>query len=157
MQLFVMRHGQANPFGKADAERALTKCGFDEVDKIGQWLAIANHKIDKVLVSPYMRAQQTAKQLIKSSGIKVPLNTIDFITPEGNAAQVHDYIDGVFASEEVERVLIVSHMPLVSYLVAELIKEQNAPIFQTAAIAHIEYDPSTMKGRLIQIMSPNEL
>lgn len=157
MQLFVMRHGQANPFGASDVERALTKHGFAEVAKMSQWLVTNATNINKILVSPYVRAQQTAQQLVKHPEISVPLNTIDFITPEGDAKQVHDYIDGLLASEVIESLLIVSHMPLVSYLLAELTSDANAPIFQTAAIAHIDYDISSMKGRLVQVISPNEL
>lgn len=157
MQLFVMRHGQANPYAKSDVERSLTKHGFDEVAKMAKWLVDDANSIDKILVSPYVRAQQTALQLVECPEISAPLNTIDFITPEGDAKQVHDYIDGLLAIEAIESLLIVSHMPLVSYLLAELTTESNAPIFQTAAIAHIDYDVELMKGRLVKIISPNDL
>jgi phosphohistidine phosphatase len=157
MQLFVMRHGQANPFGKSDAERSLTKHGFDEVAKMAKWLVENLHRIDNILVSPYVRAQQTAQQLLKHPEISAQLNTIDFITPEGDAAQVHDYIDGLLAIEPIESLLLVSHMPLVSYLLAKLTTESNAPIFQTAAIAQIDYDVQLMKGRLVQVISPNDV
>lgn len=48
-------------------------------------------------------------------------------------------------------------MPLVSYLVAELTYDQQSPIFQTAAVAHIDYDIKTMKGQLVQLISPADL
>ncbi|XQW85956.1 phosphohistidine phosphatase SixA [Thalassotalea piscium] len=157
MQLFVMRHGQATSFGDSDAERTLTKQGFDEVARMGQWLVDNDYHIEKILVSPYVRAQQTAKQITTQLSKQPLLKTVDFITPEGNAKQAHDYIDGALTSEPIEHLLIVSHMPFVSYLLAELTSNANAPIFQTAAIAHIDYDTQLMKGRLVQMISPNEL
>ena len=45
-------------------------------------------------------------------------------------------------------------MPLVSYLVAELTVDQQSPIFQTAAIAQIDYDKNNMNGKLIRLVSP---
>ncbi|GAA5138884.1 phosphohistidine phosphatase SixA [Thalassotalea piscium] len=157
MQLFVMRHGQATPFSESDANRKLTKNGFDEVEKMASWLNSAHGDIERILVSPYVRAQQTAQQIIKHPKIFAKPITVDFITPEGNAKQVHDYIDGLLTSATIESILIVSHMPLVSYLLAELTLESNAPIFQTAAIAHIDYDVTLMKGRLVSLISPSDI
>lgn len=157
MQLFVMRHGQANPLGESDAQRSLTRQGVNEATQMAQWLAKQHSPIEQILVSPYVRAQQTAQQFAIHPEISAQVNTINFITPEGNAKQVHDYIDGMLATEAVECLLIVSHMPLVSYLVAELTAEANSPIFQTAAIAHIDYDINTMKGRLIELIAPNDI
>lgn len=70
---------------------------------------------------------------------------------------MHDYIDGVCVIDKVKSLLIVSHMPLVSYLVAGLTVDGNSPIFQTAGVAHIDYDIKRMKGYLVSLTSPNDL
>ncbi len=114
-------------------------------------------KLVQVLVSPYIRAQQTCD--IVTEDLRSNIITVDFITPAGDARQVHDYIDGVISDLDVNAsnqttLLIVSHMPLVSYLVAQLTQSMNTPIFATAGIAHIDYNVNTMKGQLLGMVSP---
>jgi phosphohistidine phosphatase len=157
MQIFIMRHGQANPMGVSDAQRKLTEQGELEVAVMAKWLSSEQPEFCQVLASPFERAQQTANLMMTSINSSSALTTLDFITPAGSARQVHDYIDGVCVAERCDALLIVSHMPLVSYLVAELTVEQNAPIFQTAAIAEIDYDTKRMKGHLTRLISPNDL
>jgi len=168
MQVYIMRHGEAQHLSDMtmdDAQRPLTKQGQLEATMMGKWLANMQITLDDVFVSPYLRAQQTCSQVIaqlsneyekKNNNVKeINPKTIDFITPSGNAKQVHDYLDGIF-TETINKkaVLIVSHMPLVSYLVEELTSSANAPLFSTAAIAQIDYDISTMKGELVRLISP---
>jgi phosphohistidine phosphatase len=157
MQIFIMRHGQANPMASSDSARELTKQGMLESSKMASWLKENASNIEQVLVSPYIRAQQTANIVSVDSGLSAKISTIDSITPSGDAQQVHDYIDGLCSENNFEQLLIVSHMPLVSYLVAELTFNQESPIFQTAGIAQIDYDVDKMKGELIQLISPFDL
>jgi len=158
MQLFIMRHGQANPMGNIDSERELTAQGFSEVKVMAQWINETNISLEKIFVSPYVRAQQTANTVLNGLDTSPLLTTLDFITPSGNAKDVHDFIDGMSGVGVDEKsLLIVSHMPLVSYLVAELTLGRHSPIFQTAAIAHIDYDVEKMTGKLVKLISPFDL
>ena len=70
---------------------------------------------------------------------------------------MHDYLDAVFSLEQYKKILLVSHMPLVSYLVAELTSDNTMPIFQTASVAQIEYDTTRMLGEFVTLVSPNEV
>lgn len=157
MQLFIMRHGQANPHGDNDSHRELTEDGFLEAQKMARWINRSNISFTQVFVSPYIRAQQTAKTLTSELNCKPSIKTLNFITPSGNAQQIHDYIDGLSGIDKTDNILFVSHMPVVSYLVAELTADSQAPIFQTAAIAHIDYDTEKMKGELVKLTSPFDL
>jgi len=157
MQLFIMRHGDASMSAPSDAQRPLTEQGKVEARLMGKWLQGLNVNIEQVLVSPYLRAQQTSNEVLAQLDRRPNVNTLDIITPSGNATQVHDYIDGFCATKHCQQLLIVTHMPLVSYLVAQLTIDQQAPIFQTAAIAEIDYDVKTMKGQLIRLISPIDL
>jgi len=151
-----MRHGQANPMGSIDSERKLTEQGFSEVKVMAQWINVANLSLENIFVSPYVRAQQTANTVLNGLNASPLLTTLDFITPSGNAKDVHNYIDGMSGMDE-QSLLIVSHMPLVSYLVAELTLGHHSPIFQTAAIAQIDYDVEKMTGKLVKLISPFDL
>ena len=183
MQLYIMRHGEAHPPTNhsltSDSERVLTKQGEFEAKLMATWLTKMNIGIGHLWVSPFVRAQQTCD--IASKNMGVVAKTLDFITPSGDAKQVHDFIDGFISNHlndirsnntQLENMpldnlapndnnpkplLIVSHMPLVSYLVAELTNYQAAPIFATAAIAEIDYDINTMQGKLVRLISPLDL
>jgi len=155
MKIFIMRHGQASMKANSDAQRPLTTQGIDEVVLMAKWLKNSQLCFDHVFVSPYKRAQQTAKTLLLAANLSDEFITLDFITPNDNAKTVHDYLDGICANDACQNILIVSHMPLVSYLVAELTAGQAAPIFQTAAIAEIIYNGETQRGMLQDIITPS--
>lgn len=157
MQIFVMRHGQAEMVAASDALRPLTENGVKEAKITGQWLAEHSGTFDCVFVSPYLRAQQTADAVISQLGNVHSRQTLNFITPEDSPKDVHDYLDGVCGVEQYQHILLVSHMPLVSYLVAELTSNNTMPIFQTASVAQIEYDTHRMLGEFITLVSPNEV
>lgn len=157
MQIYIMRHGQAYTSGSVDALRSLTEQGKLEATVMTKWLKHQNIMLDQMIISPFKRAQETAQTVSCGYDEGLITTTLDFITPSGSAQALHDYIDGVCASEKVEALLIVSHMPLVSYLVSKLTVENDSPIFQTAAIAHIDYDIKRMKGFLVGLTSPDDL
>jgi len=164
MKIYIMRHGEAAHSASADSLRPLTKQGVIEAEKMGQWLTRCRLTLKHVFVSPYLRAQQTCTHTIsvlKEVGLLngVVSETLDFITPSGNARQMHDFIDGLLQSNdgglyEEYGVVLVSHMPFVSYLVAELTDKITMPIFSTGAIAIIDYDIEKMQGQLVDIISP---
>lgn len=177
MQLYIMRHGQASHTGNSDAERQLTKQGCFEAEIMGKWLNTMQPDLSHLLVSPFIRAQQTSAVVQAMYNNTLQSTTCNMITPSGNASQVHDYIDGMLDGLIVSRfdglsdhseinknhkdseqaLLVVSHMPLVSYLVEDLTVERNSPIFQTAGIAQIDYDVTRMKGQLVRLISPHDL
>lgn len=165
MQLFIMRHGEAQNFVEQgscdDSQRALTQQGQQEAQVMAAWLQKKHTPPTQVFVSPYIRAQQTCA--IVTSQIETTVTTLDFITPSGDAKQVHDFLDGFCnadmdsKTQQEQSILIVSHMPLVSYLVAQLTQFESAPIFATAGIAHIEYDINKMQGQLLGLITPLDL
>lgn len=157
-----MRHGQANPTGSIDHLRELTSKGYQEAKAIGHWFNDSGICLSQIFVSPFIRAQQTANTVLGEFSLAVKSQSLDFITPSDNAERFHDYLDAVIANNPSEythadHLLIVSHMPLVSYLVAELTYDAQSPIFQTAAIAHIDYDVTKMKGQLVKLFAPADL
>ena len=172
MQIFIMRHGEAANIVGEDSLRPLTKKGLTETEKMGFWLARRKSVLMNVFVSPYIRAQQSCANVTDVLH-KAPLlneivpKTLDFITPSGNARQVHDFIDGLFQSDDSlinencgddnQAIIFISHMPFVSYLVAELTASFNTPIFSTGAIAMIDYDIEQMKGQLVDIVAPEKM
>jgi phosphohistidine phosphatase len=102
--------------------------------------------------------------LIKANLLTNQPKTLDLITPSGNAQQMHDFLDGLLSQfneancgDNNAAILIVSHMPFVSYLVAQLTENHQMPIFATGAITIIDYDTTRMKGRLVDVISPDRV
>jgi len=168
MQIFIMRHGEASNqcliSNSSDALRPLTELGKAEAKKMAQWLAATQANPSEILVSPYLRAQQTCGHVVNilaENGVEVVTQpkVLDFITPAGDAQQTHDYIDGLLAqySDEKKVILLISHMPFVSYLVAQLTQSQDMPIFATGGIAQINYDSHLMQGQLVNLVSPAQV
>ena len=157
MNVFIMRHGDANTEIQQDKERPLTDVGILETKVMAKWLKSELINFDAVFVSPYLRAQQTAKTLANEMLLEVNLQTLNFITPAGSASETHDYLDAIISLEKLNNVLVVSHMPLVSYLVAEMSVEKSSPIFATASIAELNYDTAKMKGHIIRHIAPDDI
>ena len=100
MKVFIMRHGEAENFANSDAERALTQRGKMASLAVAQ---AANEQgisqFDKVLVSPYLRAQETWLEISQVFSAK-KVETCDDITPYGMSDDVFDL---TLAMTEVEK------------------------------------------------------
>jgi phosphohistidine phosphatase len=149
-----MRHGQAETFAASDAERALTAQGRSVS------FAVANACVeqgvthfDKVLVSPYLRAQQTWQE-IASCFSADSVETCDDITPYGDSEQVADYVTAIADVEKLESILIVSHLPLVGYLTAEFVTDMVPPMFPTSGLIAIDYQPEKLTGQVLFNVQP---
>ncbi|RUO21951.1 phosphohistidine phosphatase SixA [Aliidiomarina haloalkalitolerans] len=151
MKLYVMRHGEAcSPtlcagVVQPDQERELTAHGHEEAKTAGEWLASQVEKIDLVIVSPYVRAQQTWHEVAQHVAAEV-IETSSEITPEGDAELFASSLLARLQIEPAEHVLLVSHMPFVCYLTAYLDRTVQPPLFPTAGIAQLDLEPLAMQG-----------
>lgn len=162
MNIWIMRHGEAGFQADSDFSRTLTPTGEKMAETQGQWLGITLQTkqilLDKVIVSPYVRAQQTFSHLqqgLQAVGFSQPLTHIvetwEGITPEGDAQTVQDYL--AFLHEEgAQNVLLVSHLPLVFDLVSELTQHQDSVHFYPAVIAEVKWNGKS--GRLQAVEKP---
>ncbi|KZN58011.1 phosphohistidine phosphatase SixA [Pseudoalteromonas luteoviolacea] len=150
--LLIMRHGEAGPMQADDAARLLTKRGRAQAFEMGQWL-LERHQPQALLVSPYQRAQQTALE-VKHNNQFVFEETCSDIVPSGSASFAVDYIETLISmNNDIESWLIVAHMPIVSYMVDQLVPGEM-PIFSTASVAVIQYEPATHKASYAGMHSP---
>jgi phosphohistidine phosphatase len=81
MDLILWRHADAEP-GMPDAARRLTPKGERQAEKVGAWLDRHLPDDTTILVSPAVRAQQTAL------GLGRKFRTVDEIAPGASAAAV---------------------------------------------------------------------
>lgn len=149
MQVLIMRHGEASPHAESDAARHLTERGREQTAQMAAWLSNKSCPIDRILVSPYIRAQQTL-DVIKHNFPLLESTKIDVLrelTPDGDSHQVVDYLMAL-GIDGVDSVLVVSHLPLVGYLVADLCPGVHPPMFNTSAVACVLTDAQKRSGSL---------
>ena len=154
--LFIMRHGEAEAPRLDDKSRQLTPLGREQAKTAALWLKdqyCQKGIVDLALVSPYRRAKQTHDMV----SLDIIANKVEYnedIVPEGSPRLVSDYIDGLLhaavnSKKPIKKLLVVSHMPLVSYLVDELCQSYTTSLFSTASIAVIKYCLKEHKGTLV--------
>lgn len=154
MQIFIMRHGEAENRFTDDASRCLTPQGVAEAGNSGAWLHNIVGHIDMVLVSPYVRAGQTLEAVKHKLPIEITQVSAD-VTPDGQVELFHDYLRVLLGEDtQIQSLLIVSHMPFVSSLVDELCGHYHSMLFATAGIAQLEYDIESGRASLVRQYIP---
>ncbi|NIH16096.1 phosphohistidine phosphatase SixA [Serratia symbiotica] len=154
MQVFIMRHGEAVLDAASDAVRPLTLCGRDESRLMAAWLNTKSVDIERVLVSPYLRVKQTLAMVREAMSLPEE-EVLPELAPNGNTEYVGSYLQ-TLAMQGVKCVLIVSHLPLVGYLVAKLCTGESPPMFVTASIANAEL-AGNGHGKFKWQMSPSQV
>ncbi|EMU1128115.1 TPA: phosphohistidine phosphatase SixA [Citrobacter koseri] len=155
MQVFIMRHGDAALDAASDSVRPLTSCGCDESRLMANWLKGQKVDIERVLVSPFLRAEQTLDVVGECMNLPGNVDVLPELTPCGDVGMVCAWLQ-TLANEGVASVLVISHLPLVGYLVSELCPGETPPMFTTSAIASVTLDESG-KGIFNWQMSPCNL
>ena len=151
MRIFVMRHGEAEMMAQSDKSRCLTERGKAQASAQGNWLKSLVPEFDKVLVSPYVRALETFEHINLSyqNQLSDKQEIWDAITPYGNPELVSDYL-ATLSDQNMQNVLIISHLPLVGEIIAELCGK-NPIGFYPSTIAEVDWD--TEQGTIIQAKS----
>jgi phosphohistidine phosphatase len=153
MIIFVMRHGEAEPYKEDDKSRHLTSFGKTQAEHAAKWMhqnvvsTLESGHVDLALVSPYVRTQETCESALQFLDIDQVV-TSPLITPIQSPLDAHDWIDGhLMANPDIGSLLIISHMPMVSLLSDSLCHGFNARIFDTSDVLVIDYDLSKGKGK----------
>jgi phosphohistidine phosphatase len=147
--IYLVRHGLAGQPGTYDddALRPLTAEGQTKTRRVGKRLRRLSVEFDRMLVSPYVRAQQTA-EIFKSLGLADELETVDYLKPDGAfealladlrpLAKTDAKIDATPAASPEESssedeaseptptsIALVGHEPMLSMVAAQLIFGQT--------------------------------
>ncbi len=132
-----MRHGAASLEASSDLARPLVKYGYNTSMYMASFLKEKSFKIERVLVSPYLRAQQTlsaVREVLTLSEENIDI--IHDLKPYGNV-DVIMYFLRKLAKTGISSIILISHLPLICYLISELCPEYNLPVLSTSAITCI--------------------
>jgi phosphohistidine phosphatase len=119
-QLWLLRHADAEPHGtRVDSERRLTERGERQARLAGIALGRLQVNVEAILVSPKVRARQTAELASEGWGEdrQTLLRTHEPLAGGFDAAQALDALAG---TEPEGNVMLVGHEPDLSGVVAEL-------------------------------------
>lgn len=117
MDLLLWRHAEAE-VGSNDLARRLTGRGEKQAKQMAAWLRQHLPQELRILVSPAVRCQQTAKAL------DLPFETQRQLAPD---APVTDILAAAGWPDARGAVLIVGHQPALGQLAALLLSGQEAP------------------------------
>ncbi|MEQ1686228.1 MAG: phosphohistidine phosphatase SixA [Burkholderiaceae bacterium] len=120
MDLILWRHAEASDpaEGREDIERALTAKGERQAHRMADWLNQRIAHSTRILVSPAVRCQQTAKALGKK------FKTLPELAPDGNGEALLKAARWPDASEPV---LIVGHQPVLGLVASYLLTDNPQP------------------------------
>ena len=120
MDLILWRHAEAvlEHAAQDDLERALTPKGERQAQRVADWLNQRLAHSTRILVSPALRCQQTAKALGKS------FKTIAALAPGEGVDAVLKAARWPDASEPV---LVVGHQPTLGLVASQLLTQVAQP------------------------------
>ncbi|WP_298441167.1 phosphohistidine phosphatase SixA [uncultured Ferrimonas sp.] len=137
MKIYLMRHGEASFDAATDRQRPLTELGKRQSKEVAEQFMLAMERVDLVLLSPYLRTRQTWGAIEALCKASPPVELLDELVPEANPAMARDLLIAQAEVAQAEHVLVISHMPLLGYLLAELVPGQEPSLFATSGIAQI--------------------
>jgi len=131
MKLYLVQHGEACS-KELDPDRPLTAQGVDDIDRMAAFIKQANVRVERVIHSGKLRAQQTAERLAAAMAPGVKPEISSLISPNDDP--------GTFVRQIENRegdALVVGHLPFMAKLVSHLLDVEKAG-FVTA------YQPGSM-------------
>ena len=127
MELILWRHAEAEllQLGRDDMERGLTPKGERQARRMAAWLNQRLPPSTRILASPALRTQQTARALDRH------FKTVNLLAP---GRSVDDLLKAAHWPDSGEPVLIVGHQPTLGLVAARLLAgvEQAWPVKKAA-------------------------
>ncbi|MBN4053315.1 phosphohistidine phosphatase SixA [Haliea sp. AH-315-K21] len=121
MNVYLLRHGQAEQSAARDSLRCLTPQGVKDIGSVAASFAMTHYTFDRCFVSPFVRTQQTADLFLKGIGASCALESEDVLRPENNPSGVLRLLETI----ENHNILLIGHNPLLSELYAKFTTAQS--------------------------------
>jgi len=156
MRVLLVRHGEAVDMRSAptDHDRWLTDAGRQTVTKVGTALTSLGLEYSCIYASPLVRAVQTAEILAATApGFSGPVEVHPALAIEtGSTAQALAPLE--HAGDD-NLIVMVTHMPKVGVLAAQLCQLSTFPSFRTSSACLLNIEGP--KGRFQWMLDPDTL
>jgi len=143
IELVILRHGEAGN-ASSDRERKLTEYGQQQILSQYQWLTEQGFIPEVILHSPYQRTVETAF-LSKDFFPEIVLQEESLITPDGDPPMVASLIPALGK----KKILLASHMPMVSYLTAQFLPKIDIFSYPVAGLCWLKLNTENLSAELI--------
>jgi phosphohistidine phosphatase len=128
MQLFLLRHAEAEPSAATDAKRALTAKGSKQAESIGRFCLKHGLIPETIVSSPLTRAEETARLVARELNLPHLVQIEPFLragmTPERGLSGIRESFIELMKRErssEKASIMLVGHEPDFSNLTGVLI------------------------------------
>lgn len=149
-ELWIMRHGDADWSAGREHQRQLTDLGRAQVRSVAGKLLLQGEFT--VCVSPLDRAQQTCDVLLSSSDIQITERTKEpLLKSETDPKMTAEWVN----ASGYQRLILVSHMPLVANLLVELTADSRIGAFHTAQVVQCIQPEQNGAWQVASIYSPS--
>jgi phosphohistidine phosphatase len=157
MDIFILRHGDANPATKklmSDSKRGLSDSGIKEIENVSELFAKFEIKFDYIFSSPLMRAKQSTDVISKNQKKSKIVELAD-LKPEGSVEEV---CKKIAKQKENSTILIIGHNPFLVNLINYIINSVNSQnlTLKTGGLVKIKalsLEPQ-LKGELEWLLAP---
>ena len=151
MDLILWRHAEAEEpdIGADDLSRALTPKGERQAERMAEWLNRRLAHSARVLVSPALRCQQTAKALGRK------FRTVEAVGP---GASVEALLVAAGWPDASEPVLVIGHQPTLGLAASLLLIGAETPLtVKKAAVWWLRHRPRVDDGGVVlqAVQSPD--
>ena len=151
MNLYLMRHSEAEWGEPLDPTRELTPIGRKQTATMGDFMVRQIGRVDLVLSSWFKRARDTADPMAAALG-NAPREDLSTLDPDGKVADAWSDIQNLAEIHNAKDVLVVSHHPLVNDLIEYLCGAKT-----TKASLPVGSIAATTDGALFWMLSPAQV
>ena len=119
MDLYILRHGKAEPYGQeypSDHLRPLMEKGKKRTKRSVKGMKAVDVNVDLIVSSPILRARQTAEIVHKGLGLAEPIEFSDALA----SGSVTGVMSAVQAYYSYDGVMLVGHEPTLSELISTM-------------------------------------
>jgi phosphohistidine phosphatase len=152
MQLFLLRHAEAEPQAANDAARALTDKGKKQAANVGRYCATHEILPDVILSSPLVRAHQTAKIVAYELGLSKRVQIEEFLAAGMTSESAFSSLDKYSGKATV---MLVGHEPDFSQLAGVLIGGRPGSVhFRKATLLSVSLQELKPGAAAIEFLIP---
>ena len=162
MQLFLLRHAEAEPQAANDEIRTLTAKGSKQAESIGKFCLKHSFVPEIILSSPLTRAEETARLVARELNLSNSVQTAKFLragmTAERAFSELRELLTGPMKREgtsEKASIMLVGHEPDFSNLAGVLIGGRAESVhFRKATLMGLTVQELKPGGATIEFLVP---
>ncbi len=149
MDLYVMRHADAEDGTGNDFTRVLSEKGRSQAEKMGSWLKAIGPGPLSVVTSPFPRARETAQIVADQVDSAIPVRQDERLASgmrtDTGSSLLHEY------GKDGEALLMVGHAPDLANLVAYLLGAKDGTVeLRKGAVASLEVGRAGFGGSMLR-------